>query len=154
MFKSKPAFNISIIIISTPKIHQIEIAVTEAQYKKMLRNLYKRLNIKHHFLSLAPDFGILNKIEAERITSLTFPGYQSSQPLMSKKEMLVSDAYNLVAKDEDVRAFSEDAKYLIQAFPQKVFKNKIKTSTIPEEDLPNTDDSIRISINSLRLFHV
>lgn len=148
-FQTKPAFQVSILIINKPTINKIEMSITEAQYKKMLLNLYQRFEIKPHMFSLAPNLGILTRLEAEAIT-----GFKSSQPIISNEGMLAYDAYNLFAKNEDIYASDEDAKYLIQAFPKQLLLKNMKSYRISKNDLPNTKNTVRISIKSLRLFQI
>ena len=148
-FKTKPSFKVSIFFINKPKLNKIEMNITETQYKKMLLNLYKRFDISHHIFSLAPDLGILTRLEAEAIT-----GFKSSQPIISNEGLLAYDAYNLFAKNEDIYTSNEDAEYLIQAFPKKLLLKNMKSYRISEAALPNTKNTVCISIKSLRLFHV
>lgn len=146
-FNTKPAFQVSIVIVNKPTIDKIEMSITEAQYKKMLHKLYTRFGIKPLMFSLAPDLGILTRLEAEAIT-----GFKSSKPLISNEGMLAYDAFNLLDKDEDVHAVDENAKYLVQAFPEKLLVKNMQSYRISEDDLPNVTNTVRISIKSLRLF--
>lgn len=142
---TKPAFHVSIIIINKPTIDEIEMSITETQYKKILHNVYDRFDIEPHLFSLAPDLGILARLEAETIT-----GFKSSKPIISNGGMLAYDVYNLLEKGKAIDTSGENAKYLIQAFPEKLLLKNMQSYRISDNDLTKINNDVRISITSLR----
>lgn len=152
IFDKKPAFHVSIVIVNKPKIQQILISVSESQYKKILKKLYKDLNINNYFGSLRPNLNIINKITAETITSAVFPEYHNTESYLSNKELLACEAFDVLEKDESLTATGNEARNLILAFPQKLLLSNVKTNFINNDELDKTQNRIEIQITSLRTF--